>query len=286
MNEFIKKHYKIMPNFRIKIPNKILKPIAQLFAKRISTVVFEIYEEYIMVKAMDTSHICLFVWRLSAIDALIYKVILTKDAKGEAKKTLIMDSDEFLHIFHKTKKDAEISIYLQENGEYLFHIFDGFDSYYSVKSQTNEEYEEILDLEFIEKKRLLNITLPIARFYDMCMKVEPFTEVVRFIITTKLDFRIEMKDHFVRDTIRDIIIDNNFICNCDGCSELSSEIEMIFALAYIKDIYYIKAINPKADCTLEFSEDSPLFMNLTIGEESYLKYVLAPRVEEGVDEYD
>lgn len=226
-----------------------------------------IEDEGLHMQGMDSSHICLFDAKLTE------EWFTTYERDSDDQELVSVPSRIFQKVLSTYKPDQNIVITIEGNNCKLQMDFIGgektCDKYFELP--LIEEGSDLMNIPSDDSE--IDMIITSKKLTDLVSQFEIFDQVLTFDMSEEKVLMNASGDDGSM-TAKLSLEDSQLI---DYAVVEGLNLRVSFALRYIKLMTAFNKLSEEVK--LELSSDKPLFMSYDIGDESYLKLALAPKIE-------
>lgn len=262
--------------FEAKLPDgSYLKKLVESMKDLFSDVNFDATSEGIACQAMDSSHVCLC--------SVLLRSELFDPYRCDRNITLGMNTGTMSKILKCAGNDESIVMKAEDNADNIHFIFE------KPNQERVSNFEmKLMDLDsehlgIPDQQYDATISLPSNELQRICRDLSQFGDTVTIACTKDgISFSCE------GDTGKgEVILRQNAAVDSDDKSvkiEINEPVTQTYAMRFL--IFFTKATS-LSDCVqLSICKDVPLVTEYKIGSDGYIRYFLAPKIDDDIDNHD
>eukprot|EP01123_Difflugia_compressa_P008185 TRINITY_DN2382_c0_g1_i1.p1 TRINITY_DN2382_c0_g1~~TRINITY_DN2382_c0_g1_i1.p1 ORF type:complete len:280 (+),score=49.93 TRINITY_DN2382_c0_g1_i1:74-841(+) len=252
--------------FEVKISKaSILKKIVEAIKELINDAKFECTPSGMTLQAMDAAHVSLV--------ALLLRADGFEEYRCDRNMSLGINLDSMSRVLKSASNDDTVIIKAQDDGDSVKFIFESKTKISNFELKLLDIDSDTLGIPDVEYKSI--VKLPSSLFQRTCANLSAWGESV-VIATSKNGIKFSVVGDMGSG---DVMLKPSSDADDEGVIlESSDDISLTFAMK--KLTAFTKATPLSSSVTLSMSDDIPLAVEYTCEELGYIRYYLAPKIDD------
>jgi len=245
----------------------ILKKIVDAIKELVTDAKFECTASGISLQAMDAAHVSLV--------ALLLRADGFESYRCDRSLTLGLNLDSVAKVLKAASNEDSVTIRSEDEGDTVTFIFESKNKVSDFDLKLLDIETDILGIPDTDYKSI--IKMPSNEFQKICSNLSTWGESV-VIATKKNGVKFSVNGDFGSGNIT---IQQSSADDDGGGTTVSLNEEVSLTFALQKLVAFTKATHLSQSVTLSMSGDIPLVTEYVIPDLGYLRYYLAPKIEDG-----
>jgi len=244
----------------------LLKKIVEAIKELITDAKFECTASGMTLQAMDAAHVSLV--------ALLLRAEAFEEYRCDRNVSLGINLESMAKVLKCAGNDDTVTMRAQDDGDCVTFIFESKNKVSDFELKLLDIDSETLGIPEVEYKSI--VKLPANEFQRTCANLSTWGDSV-VVATTKEGIKFSVSGEIGSGNIhlkpnKDVDADSGVIM------DVTEDITLTFALKKLQA--FTKATPLSSSVSLSMSDDVPLAVEYTCEELGYIRYYLAPKIED------